>query len=283
MDLLDRLYVTDVLHGIAEFLLIPTVILLIAFVVYSLYSIGSIIVEIVVERRRYRAKVPRLVALIEECPTDDLQKVIDESGLLRYQKDDLDELVCYLYLPEDGRTEVAKRLLANEDMRNQKVLDRTEMAAKTAPMLGLMGTLIPLGPGIIALGTGDVETLSNALLMAFDTTVAGLATAVVCFVISRIRRRWYADYLVSMEAAFNAVLEKARIADEAGYVFPKGVLTYDKAGRNATFVPLGPDGMLLEDADGGEGDASEDASGEGASGARGANSTGAASVGKAGA
>lgn len=245
MDLLDGFYITDILHGIAGFLLIPTVILLICFVAYALYSVGSIVVEAVVERRQYRAKIPQLVALIEECPIDELQRVIDESGLLRRQKDDLDELVCYLYLPEDGRTEVAKRLLANEDLHDQRVLDRTEVAAKTAPMLGLMGTLIPLGPGIIALGTGDVETLSNALLMAFDTTVAGLATAVVCFVVSRIRRRWYADYLISMEAAFNAILERAQLAHAAGHVFPKAVLEYDKGGRNARLLPLGSDGTVL--------------------------------------
>lgn len=42
-------------------------------------------------------------------------------------------------------------------------------------MLGLLGTLIPLGPGIIALGQGDTQTLSTSLLTAFDTTIAACA------------------------------------------------------------------------------------------------------------
>ena len=42
------------------------------------------------------------------------------------------------------------------------------------PILGLLGTLIPLGPGLAALGSGDIVTLAEALTVAFDTTVTGL-------------------------------------------------------------------------------------------------------------
>ena len=76
-------------------------------------------------------------------------------------------------------------------------------------MFGLMGTLIPLGPGLIALGQGDTMTLSDSLIIAFDTTVAGLITAAVCYVIAKIRRRWYDDYMVSLETLMDAVLEEA--------------------------------------------------------------------------
>ena len=233
MNLLDQLYVNAVLHQVSSWLLVPVVVVLLALIVYSLYSLGSLFVEMLVERRRYRAYIPELVARLEDAPFSQLTEVVEKSGLLRRQKDDLDELIAYLYLPEDARTEVAKRLLANENLHNRRVLDRTEIASKVAPMLGLMGTLIPLGPGIVALGTGDIATLSSALLVAFDTTVAGLATAVVCFIISRIRQRWYADYLFSMEAAFNALLERASIAEGEGVEVPKVVLSYDRAGKRA--------------------------------------------------
>lgn len=236
MDLLNDLYLTEILHTVSSDLLIPTVVLLMLFIVYSVYSIGSVLVEVVAERRHYRAYVPQLVAALDEADFADVPRVIDESGLLRNQKDDLEELTAYLYLPADARTEVAKRLLANEDLAHKKVIGRTDVAAKVAPMLGLMGTLIPLGPGIVALGTGDTETLSSALLVAFDTTVAGLATAVVCFVISRMRKRWYADYLISMEAAMNTLLEKAQAAHEAGYPFERVSFSYDKRGRTAKRV-----------------------------------------------
>ena len=233
MELLKSLYLTEMMHTISEALVLPVVLLLLAFIVYSLYAIGTLVVEVVFERRHYRAKVPELVARLDAADPEDLGEVIEESGLLRAQKDDLTELVTYLYLPTDARTEVAKRLLANENNAYQKVIGRTDVMSKVAPMLGLMGTLIPLGPGIVALGAGDTATLSDALLVAFDTTVAGLATAAVCFIISRVRKRWYNDYLVSMEAAFNTVLEKAQILHERGYRFERSVLSYDSMGRKA--------------------------------------------------
>lgn len=238
MDVIQSLYLTEFMHVVASDLLIPVVVLLLALILYALYSLGSLVVEVFVERRRYRAAIPELLARLVAADPGQLGEVVESSGLLRDQKDDLEELIAYLYLPEEARTEVAKRLLANEDGRYQKILGHTELAAKVAPMLGLMGTLIPLGPGIVALSTGDTETLSAALLVAFDTTIAGLATAVVCFGITRLRRRWYGDYLVSMEAVFNTLLEKGETMHEDGYDFTPLVLAYDRSGRHAKAEPL---------------------------------------------
>jgi hypothetical protein len=74
--------------------------------------------------------------------------------------------------------------------------------------------------------------------MAFDTTVAGLATAVVCFIVSRVRRRWYSDYLVSMESAMNTLLEKADILHARGFEFSPAMFKYDARGKKATKVAL---------------------------------------------
>ncbi len=251
MGFLDRFYITDIMHTMSSYLLIPTVIILLLLIVYAIYCIGSFVIELVTDRRYYRVVIPEIIARVNKASPKDLSDVIDESGLLRSQKDDLDELISYLYLPEDSRTEVARRLLSNEDVANQKVLERTDLAARVAPMLGLMGTLIPLGPGIVALGSGDTETLSSSLLVAFDTTVMGLTTAVVCFIVSRVRRRWYEDYLVSMESLMNAILEKATELHEQGYVFEQSMYTYDKTGRSAKWESLGDESEKREEDHGG--------------------------------
>jgi len=78
-------------------------------------------------------------------------------------------------------------------------IERADFLTRLAPMLGLMGTLIPLGPGLAALGEGDVKILSSAMSVAFDTTVLGLLAGLVGFVISRLRRRWYDKALSIME------------------------------------------------------------------------------------
>lgn len=79
-------------------------------------------------------------------------------------------------------------------------IDHCDFLARIAPMLGLMGTLIPLGPGLAALGEGDLTTLSTAVSVAFDTTVLGLLVGIAGFVMGRLRRRWYDRLLLHLES-----------------------------------------------------------------------------------
>ncbi len=117
------------------------------------------------------------------------------------------ELIKHSNLPAASLQAVARRLLAGEELHYARITARTDLVARLGPMLGLMATLIPLGPGMIAMGQGDTKTLADSLLTAFDATVSGLAAAAVAFAISRLRKRWYEDYLSSLEALMESLLE----------------------------------------------------------------------------
>lgn len=81
----------------------------------------------------------------------------------------------------------------------RKRIERADLIARVGPMLGLMGTLIPLGPGLAALGQGELQTLASAVTVAFDTTVLGLLAGIAGFVIGRLRRRWYDHVLDELD------------------------------------------------------------------------------------
>jgi hypothetical protein len=66
-------------------------------------------------------------------------------------------------------------------------------------MLGLMGTLIPMGPALLALAGGDIETLAKNLVVAFGSTVLGLVAGLVGTFISLVRSRWYEQDMSDME------------------------------------------------------------------------------------
>ena len=68
-------------------------------------------------------------------------------------------------------------------------------------MLGLMATIIPLGPGLAALGRGESQALAQAVTVAFDATVLGLAAGIVGLWVGRLRRRWYEELLDDIESA----------------------------------------------------------------------------------
>ena len=132
-------------------------------------------------------------------------------------------------------------------MRAEKHYQRrmawTDTISKIGPMVGLMATLIPLGPGIVALGMGNTAKLSASLGIAFDATVCGLVCAVVALVISKIRSGWYSEYLSSLEALMTCLLDKAKVAREEAVVLPHGYTGTGKASDGAAAGEGGvPDG-----------------------------------------
>lgn len=100
---------------------------------------------------------------------------------------------------------LAKLKAAGDLMRVQAIarhrLERADLLARIPPMLGLMATIIPLGPGLAALGEGDPAKLASAVTVAFDATVLGLVAGIAGLVIGKLRRRWYEEVLEAMEDA----------------------------------------------------------------------------------
>jgi biopolymer transport protein ExbB/TolQ len=78
-------------------------------------------------------------------------------------------------------------------------LSHLVLGARVGPMLGLMGTLIPLGPALIGLSEGRIEELAANLVVAFSTTVVGLLAGVLCYAMLHAKRHWYARDLCHLE------------------------------------------------------------------------------------
>ena len=135
------------------------------------------------------------------------EEIIQKSGLLKRQKKLFLEILSHNTLTAEMREALARRLIFEEQSRYDGITRITDLIARLAPMFGLMGTLIPLGPGIIALGQGDTYTLSKSMLIAFDTTVAGLISAAAAFLISAVRKSMYENYMVAIEAIMESILE----------------------------------------------------------------------------
>ena len=209
-------YLSDILHVVSQALLIPDIILLLVFIGYALFSIGSVVVEFFTERKHFKVVMPKFLAALMDAKEENIPQVIDDSQLLKRQKEALSTVYEYRTLPGDALVALVRRLVSEEETRYDRITGRNNTAAKVAPMLGLMGTLIPLGPGIQALGQADTTSLSSSLLIAFDTTVAGLVTAAVCLIIGKIRSNWYENYLSALDAGMATMLEKIELGRAGG-------------------------------------------------------------------
>ena len=197
---------SDALRAVSAALQTPVILILLLLIAVTIVMLGTLIAELFTERLHMKARLPELLNALEK-PQKPLSDVISESALLKRQKKALLTVCAQTELSERKREALAVELLEAEKARYDLRVKITDLVMKLGPMFGLLGTLIPLGPGIIALGRGDTYTLSTSLLTAFDTTVAGLIAAAVATVISLIRKRWYARYMGQLDAVMESLLE----------------------------------------------------------------------------
>lgn len=67
------------------------------------------------------------------------------------------------------------------------------------PVLGLMGTLIPMGPALVGLSTGDIASMAYNMQVAFATTVVRLFSSAIDFITQQVKQRWYMQDLNRLE------------------------------------------------------------------------------------
>ncbi|NLD20050.1 MAG: MotA/TolQ/ExbB proton channel family protein [Clostridiales bacterium] len=207
---------TSILRSIIGSLQSPVILLLLLLIAVTILLFGTLIAEVFIERMYLKVNgktLPKMVETIHDKPKK-IRECIEESNLLKRQKAVIYELIDHKDITDSERESLAVRLIEREQAIYDRRVKVTDLIAKIGPMLGLMGTLIPLGPGIIALGQGDTFTLSNSLLIAFDTTVAGLICAFVALIISTIRKTWYRNYMSVLEMLTECVLEEEAANDK---------------------------------------------------------------------
>ena len=99
------------------------------------------------------------------------------------------------------------RQLGDYEIVADKELGKSKLLVKIGPILGLMGTLIPMGPALTGLATGDVESMAQNMQVAFATTVVGLIIGAVGFITLQVKQRWYADDMNILEYVVESLKE----------------------------------------------------------------------------
>ncbi len=222
MQQMTDTYLPDVLHAIAQGLLIPTMVALLLLLVVTLFFLGQVVFEFFTERRAYKQNMPQIVNDINDAGYADIERVVRDSKLLRFQKAALLTCTRNMGLEDDALFSLAQIEIGKAEKHYKFRLAWTDTISKIGPLLGLMGTLIPLGPGMVALGKNDVSALSSSLLLAFDATVCGLVCATVSLIISKIRSGWYTSYIGTLESIMSVIMERAAQARSLGIALPKG-------------------------------------------------------------
>ena len=201
-------YLTGSLDVISQSLTIPVLVILLIIVIISIITLGGLISEYTSRKKVPVGTIRDLIYAINSAASvDALKGIIEGSEIPKSQKKVLTEIASSSALDKNSREALARKLVEYEEEKIDSALQKTDIITRIGPTLGLMGTLIPMGPGLAALGAGDINTLADSLTVAFNTTIVGIGSGALCYVIGKIRSGWYDRYLSDLDALSDAVLD----------------------------------------------------------------------------
>lgn len=201
-------FLTGSLDVISQSLTIPVLVILLVIVIISIIALGGIIAEYTSRRKVPVGTIRDLIYEINSAGSvEELKNVISNAKIPKSQKKVLTEIASSQSLGNTSREALARKLFEFEEEKTLDKLKKTDIITRIGPTLGLMGTLIPMGPGLAALGAGDINTLASSLTVAFNTTIVGIGSGALCYVIGKIRSGWYDRYLSDLDALIDSVLD----------------------------------------------------------------------------
>lgn len=205
MNLLNLLQ--NILSVLSSAMLYPVMILLVILFVWMIITLGGFVSEYF-ERKRQAQK---------QNPNEFIESFSQEN-LLRFTSEEIPripfcfqeyfrELVNELKRDKRGREIRIEYLLQSKEQKMTKSLDKLRLMIRVGPTLGLMGTIIPMGPALSALSQGDLEKLSSNIIIAFTTTVVGLAIGIAAYCLSTAKNRWVNDDIKNLEYFTECVMK----------------------------------------------------------------------------
>ncbi len=193
--------ISDIMFWISTGLLVPVVVLLIALFFRALLLAGSFFGQYAAIRRTDRL----IREQMEGLTPDDVDRL---AGQLPAQSNSL--VVAYMrrIIEAQGSSAQVQRLLADFEIAADKDLATSKTLTKLGPILGLMGTLIPMGPALVGLSTGDIASMAYNMQVAFATTVIGLFAGAIGFLTQQVKQRWYLQDMTNLDFLAELLNEK---------------------------------------------------------------------------
>ena len=193
--------ISDIMFWISTGLLVPVIVLLILLFFRSLLLVGSFFGQYVSIR-----KTDKLIR--EQMETLHVNNVDHFAEKLPEKSNSLVVMFMKRILAEQQNKAQVQRLLANFEIAADKDLAISKTLTKLGPILGLMGTLIPMGPALVGLSTGDIASLAYNMQVAFATTVIGLVAGAIGFLTQQVKQRWYLQDMTNLECLVEVLNEK---------------------------------------------------------------------------
>lgn len=169
------------LYEVSKFFLVPVLILLCVMFVYALFCLGTLLFDLGLRLLRGQGRRP-IAQFLRSHP--------------KATQEDLELQVL-------------------------KQIELQRIVSRISPMLGLVATMIPMGPALIAVSAGNAQGMAQNLVVAFSAVIVALLSAAMTYVVQSVRKRWLLEELnqvldhreqAQVHAHFHAVQPNVHLA-----------------------------------------------------------------------
>lgn len=207
MDLYNT--VVQLFSQLANAFFYPVAFALIGLFIYSLLDLGKLFFALWQRRTEPRVDLPRLSRALASYVEDDEWTPTGETRSDPTAEIPMSHTLRRFWTSVESRMRSVDStrdidLWLDETLRGEEIkltsrLDRSRAFVRIGPMLGLAGTIIPLGPALQELLGGNMVGMVNHLVVGFGAVVCGLVLSGIAYYVTLIRERWARIDIKEME------------------------------------------------------------------------------------
>ena len=175
---------TNILYWLSTGMLTPVVLLLLIAFGWALMLIGDIYGQFV---RRLGAR-QSATTLSDAARNNQLSDINPDASV--HANSTLRRTVAAL-IEQEWHEIHGDKIICDYEADCRRSVESAVLLMRVGPMLGLMGTLIPMGPALVGLAAGDIASMAQNMQVAFSTTVLGIFVGAVGLVAQLLMKRWY--------------------------------------------------------------------------------------------
>ncbi len=178
--------IEQTMYQLSDFFMAPVLCLIALLFIYSLFATGQFFSQTMQRRRHYKSFLQLLNSKLG------INQTLKLNG----------------YPMASLANEMPNISQDQLDVAALKELEGVRNVSRLAPMLGLIATMIPMGPALKSLADGNIQGISENLIVAFSAVIFGLIIASITFWIASVKKRWMVEELVALMPLINKEAEK---------------------------------------------------------------------------
>ena len=185
-------FLTNILYWISTSLLIPVIVILLISLIAALLMLGGFY-GLYMNRLKFKNKARDFFKRVkkENILNTSFECILEERSLFsEYLK---------MLINVNWHKVHSEKIITDFELAGEKELEVSKTLMRIGPMLGLMGTLIPMGPALVGLAAGDIASMAINMQIAFSTTVVGIFIGAIGYITQLIKQRWYIEDLNNLE------------------------------------------------------------------------------------